>query len=43
MKTFNRITYGGDGLPARARVVRILPADGDDLDGGQPLLEIEAV
>lgn len=42
MKTFNRITYGGDGLPARARVVRIVPVDGDDLDGGQPLLEIEA-
>ncbi|MCA9646279.1 MAG: hypothetical protein H6718_26350 [Polyangiaceae bacterium] len=43
MKTFNRIAYGGDGLPAKARVVRILPADGDDVEQGDPLLELEAV
>lgn len=43
MKTFNRIAYGGDGLPARAKVVRVVPNDGDDLEAGDALLELEAV
>ena len=43
MKTFNRIQYGGAGLPDPARVVRIVPADGDDLGSGDPILEVEPV
>lgn len=42
MKTFNRIQYGGAGLPERARVVRIVPADDADLASGDPILELEA-
>lgn len=42
MKTFNRIQYGGPGLPARAKVLRIVPADQDDLSAGDPVLELEA-
>jgi acetyl-CoA carboxylase biotin carboxyl carrier protein len=42
MKTFNRVLYGGDTLPPRARVLRVLPADGDDLAAGDPILELEA-
>jgi acetyl-CoA carboxylase biotin carboxyl carrier protein len=41
MKTFNRIQYGGSGLPARAKVVRIVPNDQDDLSAGDPVLELE--
>jgi acetyl-CoA carboxylase biotin carboxyl carrier protein len=41
MKTFNRVTYGdGDG-PDRARVRAIRPGDGDDLAGGDVILELE--
>ncbi|MEM9461932.1 MAG: biotin/lipoyl-containing protein [Myxococcota bacterium] len=43
MKTFNRITYGGEGLPARARVIAVVPADQDDVDEGDVLLRVEAV
>jgi biotin carboxyl carrier protein len=43
MKTFNRITYGGDGLPSHARVVRVIAADGSDLRAGDPILEVEAL
>jgi len=42
MKTFNRVTYGGPGLPPRARVVAVLVADESDVDAGAPLLRIEA-
>ncbi len=42
MKTFNRLFYGGNDLPARARVLRIVPADGADLNAGDPILELEA-
>jgi acetyl-CoA carboxylase biotin carboxyl carrier protein len=38
MKTFNRVTYGGEGLPQRAEVLAVLPADGDDIDSGQTIL-----
>ena len=41
MKTFNRLAYGGKGLPSPARIVRVLPADGDDVDSGAALLELE--
>jgi acetyl-CoA carboxylase biotin carboxyl carrier protein len=41
MKTFSRVTYGGPGLPDTARVVRVLIADGADVNAGQPLLELE--
>lgn len=43
MKTFNRITYGGDGLPAQARVIALLCGDGDEVGAHEPLLELEAV
>ncbi len=43
MKTFNRVTYGGAGVPARARVKAILRADGDDVEAGDVLLELEAL
>lgn len=41
MKTFNRITYGGPKLPERAKVLRVVPADGADVDEGDVLLELE--
>lgn len=41
MKTFNRVTYGGDGLPARAKVLAIVPTDADDVDEGDVLLRVE--
>ncbi len=41
MKTFNRIAYGGEGLPARARVLSIEPADEDDVEEGDVLLRVE--
>ncbi|HEY8432120.1 MAG TPA: biotin/lipoyl-containing protein [Sandaracinaceae bacterium] len=43
MKTFNRVTYGGPGVPARARVLAIVPRDGDDVEAGDVLLELEAL
>lgn len=42
MKTFNRVSYGGPGLPERARVRAIVPRDGDDVEAGDVLLELEA-
>ncbi len=41
MKTFNRVTYGGDGLPERARVTAIVPAEEDDLAAGDIILRLE--
>lgn len=41
MKTFNRITYGGDGLPQSAKVVEIVPANEDDLEQGDVILRLE--
>lgn len=41
MKTFNRLAYGGPGLPARARIARVVPEDGADLSRGEPILELE--
>lgn len=41
MKTFNRVQYAGATVPERARVVAIVPQDGDDVNAGDPLLELE--
>ena len=41
MKTFHRVTYGGPGLPATARVRRVLVADGADVNAGDPLLALD--
>lgn len=43
MKTFSRVHYGGEGMPARARIRAILAADESDVAIGDPLLELEAV
>lgn len=42
MKTFHRIAYGGEGLPPKAKVKRVVPNDGDDLEIGDPILELDA-
>jgi acetyl-CoA carboxylase biotin carboxyl carrier protein len=45
MKTFNRVAYhaaSGRPLPSPARVVAIRPSDGDDVEAGEPLIEVEA-
>lgn len=42
MKTFNRLVYQGDGLPAEATVERIVPDDGDDVVRGDPILLLGA-
>jgi acetyl-CoA carboxylase biotin carboxyl carrier protein len=39
MKTFNRVTYDGP----RARVKSVVPSDGDDIEPGDVLLELEAL
>lgn len=41
MKTYHRILYEGPAMPAPARVVKILVADDEDVQAGQPLLEVE--
>lgn len=43
MKTFNRVTYGGGGLPPEARVTAIAVADESDVNGGDVLLQLEVV
>lgn len=43
MKTFNRVTYGGAGLPARARVRALLVADGADVNAGDPLVALDSL
>jgi acetyl-CoA carboxylase biotin carboxyl carrier protein len=43
MKTFHRVTYGGSGLPDRARVASVLVVDGSDVSVGDPLLALEPV
>ncbi len=43
MKTFNRLVYGGDGLPPRARIKAVIPQDEADLDQGDSILELEPV
>jgi acetyl-CoA carboxylase biotin carboxyl carrier protein len=41
MKTFHRVTYGGAGLPPRARVTAILVDDEADVTMGQAILQLE--
>ncbi len=41
MKTFNRVAYGGEGLPARARVLAVGPQDEADVEEGDVLLRVE--
>ncbi len=43
MKTFAHVTYQATGaMPSKARVVRILVGDGDEMHEGEPLIEVEA-
>lgn len=42
MKTFGRLHYGGEGLPAQARVKAILVKDETDVAAGEALFELEA-
>jgi acetyl-CoA carboxylase biotin carboxyl carrier protein len=41
MKTFHRVSYGGDGLPSPAKVKAILVEDGADIETGDAILEVE--
>ncbi len=41
MKTFHRISYGGPGLPKRARVTTVAVVDGADVEVGDTLLALE--
>lgn len=41
MKTFNRVTYGGEGLPDTAKVVAVVPTNESDLDQGDVILRLE--
>jgi len=42
MKTFSHVPYRAqDGLPQRARVVRLIAGDGAEVRRGDPLLEVE--
>jgi acetyl-CoA carboxylase biotin carboxyl carrier protein len=41
MKTFNRIAYGGEGMPARAKVLAVVPMDESDVEEGDVLLKVE--
>lgn len=43
MKTFNRVQYGGPALPPRAKVVRLVRKDGDDVSAGDPLIELAPI
>ena len=42
MKTFNRVTYGGAGLPSKAKIIALLAVDEADVNAGDALLRIEA-
>lgn len=42
MKTFNRLVYQGEGLPEHARIVSVVPADGDDVTRGDPILRLDS-
>jgi biotin carboxyl carrier protein len=43
MKSFNRIPYGGELLPERARVLRFQIEEGSDVDQDMAILELETV
>jgi acetyl-CoA carboxylase biotin carboxyl carrier protein len=42
MKTFNRVSYGGGGLPDEAIVTAVLRRDEEDVHAGDPLFEVRA-
>jgi acetyl-CoA carboxylase biotin carboxyl carrier protein len=42
MKTFNRLVYQGDALPETARVVAVVPDDGDDVTRGDAILRLDS-
>jgi len=41
MKTFHRVQYGGAAMPERARVLAVVPKDGDDVGASDTLLRLE--
>ncbi len=42
MKTFTHLAYApGSELPPRGRIVRVLVADGTEVNEGTPLLDLE--
>ena len=41
MKTFHRISYGGAGLPKKAKISAVVPGDGADVEVGDALLRLE--
>ena len=41
MKCFNQVRYGGEGMPARARVVELGSEDGAEIQFGQLLFLLE--
>jgi acetyl-CoA carboxylase biotin carboxyl carrier protein len=43
MKTFNRVTYGGPGLPESATLVTVLRQNEDDVDANAPLFELAPI
>ncbi len=44
MKTFTHLHYAAEeGLPARAKIARVLVDDGGEVNAGDPILEIEPV
>lgn len=43
MKTFHRVTFGGPGMPPRARVRAVLASEGTDVNAGDALLALDAL
>ena len=43
MKTFNRLVYQGDALPDAAKVVRVVPSEGDDVVRGDVILSLRSL
>ena len=43
MKTFNRLVYQGDALPAQATVEKIVPNEGDDVVRGDVILALRSL
>lgn len=41
MKTFNRLSFSGEGLPSRAKIRKILPEDGGEVIRGDVIFELE--
>jgi len=42
MKTFTHLSYEAQGeLPSKARIIKLLAADGDEVSAGDPLIEVE--